>query len=233
MSKIYEALRRHDKRDAGSDGLANYSRGALARALEPIYPIIYRVAQDAGHGLVLHFVAASPGEGASTLSREFAVVAARLGDSRVLLVDADRAELSTAAKFGNATRQGIFDQVQDGGTLEGALVEDRDGSGLHIGVLCGQSSPPLARKVLPSIYDKFREKYGLTILDCPAVFSDRYFELCPEAADGVILVVEAERTRPQILRQAQSLVESAGGKFIGSILNRRHTYIPEFLYRLL
>jgi hypothetical protein len=49
----------------------------------------------------------------------------------------------------------------------------------------------------------------------------------------VVLVVQAERSRPEIIRQAQALVENAGGRFIGSILNRRHTYIPDWLYRLL
>jgi Mrp family chromosome partitioning ATPase len=233
MSKIYEALRRHEKRDAGAERLATPSRGALARALEPIYPVIYRVAQEAGHGVVLHFVAASPGEGTSTLSGEFSRVAARLGDSGALLIDADRKQLSTAARFGCATDQGLIDHVQAGASIEAGLVEDRDGSGLEIGVLCGASTPPLSRKAVPPLYEQFRQKYGLTVVDCPAVFSDRYFELCPEAADGVVLIVEAERSRPQILRQARSLVENAGGQFIGSILNRRHTYIPEFLYRLL
>jgi len=48
-----------------------------------------------------------------------------------------------------------------------------------------------------------------------------------------VLVVQAERNRPEIIRQAQSLIQDAGGKFIGAILNRRHTYIPDFIYRLL
>jgi len=86
---------------------------------------------------------------------------------------------------------------------------------------------------MPPLYEQFRARYDLTIVDCPAVFSDRYFELSPEAADGVVLVVQAERSRTEIIRQAQTLIENAGGKLIGAILNRRHSYIPNFLYRLL
>jgi Mrp family chromosome partitioning ATPase len=228
MSKIYEALRRHEKTATRLE-----SRGPFVRALESVYPIIYRLAKDAGHGLVLHFVAASPGEGASTLSSEFARVAARVADSRVLIIDADRTELTTATNFGCPTDVGIFDRVQAGGTLEDSVMKTPYSTQLRIGMLCGQRSPPLSRKAMPPLYDQCRAKYDLTIVDCPAVFSDRYFELCPEAADGVVLIVQAERSRPEIIRQARTLIENSGGKFIGAILNRRRTYIPDFLYRLL
>jgi len=233
MSKIYEALRQHEKKSARLEDQPTSSRGPLVRAMESVYPIVYRLAKEAGHGLVLHFVAASPGEGASTLSSEFARVAARVTDSRVLLIDADRMQLTTAEKFGCLTDLGIFDQIQRGGLFAETLVTTPDYPQLQIGVLCGQRSPPLSRKTMPSLYDQFRAKYDLTIIDCPAVFSDRYFELSPEAADGVVLIVQAERSRPEMIRRAKSLIEDAGGKFIGAILNRRHTYIPNFLYRLL
>jgi Mrp family chromosome partitioning ATPase len=233
MSKIYEALRRHEKKTTRLENQPNSSRGPLVRALESVYPIVYRLAKEAGHGLVLHFVATSPGEGASTLSSEFARVAARVADSRVLLIDADRTQLTTATNFGCPTELGVFDQVQAGGAIEERVVTAPENTQLQIGLLCGQRSPPLSRKAMPLLYERFRGRYDLTIIDCPAVFSDRYFELCPEAADGVVLVVQAERSRPEIIRQAKTLIENAGGKFIGAILNRRHTYIPNFLYRLL
>jgi Mrp family chromosome partitioning ATPase len=233
MSRIYDALRHHENKATRQEDLPTLSRGPIVRALESVYPIVYRLAREAGHGLVLHFVAASPGEGASTLSSEFALVAARVADSRVLLVDADRIQLTTAMKFGCPTDFGIFDEVKAGAAVEERMMTAPDKTELQIGVLCGQRSPSLLRKAMPLLYDQFRGKYDFAVIDCPAVFSDRYFELSPEAADGVILVVQAERNRPEIIRQAQSLIENAGGKIIGAILNRRHTYIPDFLYRLL
>jgi Mrp family chromosome partitioning ATPase len=235
MSKIYEALRRHDSgapRAILRSKPPVLSRNELVRALESVYPTIYRLAREAGHGLVLHFVAAAAGEGASTLSSEFALIAARIADSHVLLVDADKTQLTTAARFGCATDLGLFDQVQSGRPLEERIVEAPE-THLEVGVLCGQRSPPLSRKAMPALYEQLRAKYDLTIIDCPAVFSDRYFDLSPEAADGVVLVVQAERSRPEIIRKAQSLIDNAGGKFIGTILNRRRMYIPNFIYRLL
>jgi Mrp family chromosome partitioning ATPase len=232
MSKIYEALRRHES-DTSKRDESPQSRGPIVRALEAIYPNIYGLAKAVGHGLVLHFVAPSGGEGVSTLSGEFALIAARVADSRVLLLDADRSQPTSATKFGCNTAVGLLDQWQAGAPLEASLTRDRNYSGLQIGALCGQNSPPLSRKALPALYDQLRGNFDLTIVDCPAVFSDRYFDLCPEATDGIIFVVQAERGRPEVIRQAQSLVEHAGGRFVGSILNRRHSYIPDWLYRLL
>lgn len=233
MSKIYEALRRHENQAAGLENGTTSSHVPLVRALESIYPVIYRLAREAGHGLVLHFVAATLGEGASTLSGEFARIAARVADSRVLLVDADRTQLTTAAIFGCPTDLGIVDQFQAGKPFEERVVTVSGNTGLHVGALCGRSSPPLSRKAMPILYEQFRAKFEVTVIDCPAVFSDRYFELSPETADGVVLVVQAERNRPEIIRQAKTLIENADGKLIGAILNRRNTYIPDFLYRLL
>ncbi len=235
MSKIYEALRRHETstaKSAAAGEKVNLPRGPLVRALESVYPIVYRLAKETQHGLVVHFVASSPGEGASTLGSEFALIAARAADSRVLLIDADKTQLSTAMKFGCQTDTGILDQILAGSPFEDGLVTAPD-SQLHIGVLSGPNSPPQSRKAMPALYEKLRARYDLTIVDCPAVFSDRYFELSPETADGVVLVVQAECNRPETLRQAQTLIENAGGKIIGAILNRRRTYIPDFIYRLL
>lgn len=227
MSKIYEALRRHKEDGAGA------GRSPMVRALESVYPVVSRLVNEAKRGIVLHFVAASVGEGASTLSSEFAVIAAGVADTRVLLVDADPSMRTTAAKFGCSPSASILGQVQAGHPIEEAFVRGRDNSGLQIAALVSESGPPLSRKSLPSLYEQLQSKFDLTIIDCPAVFSNRYLELRPDAVDGVILVVQAEKSRPEMIRRAQSLVENAGGKFIGVIMNRRQTYIPDWLYRLL
>jgi Mrp family chromosome partitioning ATPase len=230
MSKIYEALRRHAGQ-LGEETKGMPAHGDVTRAVEAIYPAVYRLIKEAGRGYVLHFVAASSGEGTSTLSSEFARVAARSFDSGVLLVDADGAKPSTAARFGCAANLGIVGAVDGDGDPGPALVRAADG--LQVGALCGRQSQPLSVKRMRPLYELLRSRYELTIFDCPAVFSDRYFELAPDAADGIILVVEAERNRPEMIQRAKLLIDEIGGKLLGAILNRRQGYIPEFLYRFL
>ena len=52
-------------------------------------------------------------------------------------------------------------------------------------------------------------------------------------ASGVLLVVEAERTRAPIIEQARKVIETGGGRLLGVILNKRKHHIPGWIYKLL
>lgn len=75
-----------------------------------------------------------------------------------------------------------------------------------------------------------REGFDFTLLDAPPI------TLHPESAslarwtDGVILVVQAGKTRWEVIQQAQAQLQMAGAKILGVVLNRRKFVIPRFLY---
>ena len=48
--------------------------------------------------------------------------------------------------------------------------------------------------------------------------------------DGVLLVVEAEKTKWEVVQQAAETIADVGGKVVGAVLNKRRFYIPGFLY---
>ena len=48
--------------------------------------------------------------------------------------------------------------------------------------------------------------------------------------DGVVLVVEAERTRAEVVTQAKRALEEAGAHIFGAVLNRQRYHIPPALY---
>jgi Mrp family chromosome partitioning ATPase len=50
-------------------------------------------------------------------------------------------------------------------------------------------------------------------------------------ADGVILVVDAGRTKRRAGLWAKQQIDDAGGKILGVVLNKRKFYIPNWLYR--
>jgi Mrp family chromosome partitioning ATPase len=49
--------------------------------------------------------------------------------------------------------------------------------------------------------------------------------------DGVIFVVEAEKTRWPVALAAKEKIVSHGGNILGMVFNKRRFYIPEFVYR--
>ena len=51
--------------------------------------------------------------------------------------------------------------------------------------------------------------------------------------DGVILVVEAEKTRWQVALSAKEKIIKSGGTILGTVFNKRKYYIPEYIYKYL
>jgi Mrp family chromosome partitioning ATPase len=50
--------------------------------------------------------------------------------------------------------------------------------------------------------------------------------------DGVVLVVQAEKTRWQVAEQAKRILEESGARLLGAVINRRRYHIPQALYGL-
>jgi Mrp family chromosome partitioning ATPase len=244
MTSIYDALQRarqsgYDlalpgERTARPNAAPEVTRtpGPIAVELTPLLAAI-RPLLDDEKGAVLHFVAAAAGEGTSTIAREFALLAATTGRRRTLLIDAVRGDLQTARYFECDTARGLVDGIWIG-INETNLQRAIPGTALSVACLVGErSNGPADSVTLSTLYDQLREQFELIIIDCPAMERGEYATLLPDEADGIFLVIQAEGTRPAVIAHAKTLVEQAGGRFLGAVLNRRRNYIPGFLYRML
>jgi len=205
--------------------------GPIAAELTPLLAAV-RPLIDSRRGAVVHVVATAAGEGTSTIAREFALLAATTGRRRTLLLDGARGSLANARYFDCDTGRGLVDGIWMGSNE--ALEQPIPGTSLSVACLVGDRSNGVADPVtLAAVYDQLRHQFELIVVDCAAMERGEYASLLPEAADGILLVIRAEGTRPAVIGHAKSLVEQAGGRFLGAILNRRRNYIPDFLYRLL
>jgi len=74
------------------------------------------------------------------------------------------------------------------------------------------------------------EKFETVLIDGPAVGSSGIGLWLPEIADRVILVVQAEHTTGFNATQTLRIVEAAGGRLMGVVLNRRRLIIPGWVY---
>lgn len=243
MSSVYEALQRARRGNGVVPLRAPTSReldrspvslapGPLAPPLMPLLAAL-RPLLDSKAGVVLHVVAATEGEGSSTIAREFAMLAGTTGHRRTLLLDADRHNPQTARAFGCDTGHGLVEFLW-GGLDDTEVLQTIAGTLLSVTCLVGERGPAsVDAESVREVYDRLREQFELIVVDCPPVGDGRYSGLLPEAADGVILVVQAEKTRPAVVSHARDLVQQAGGQVLGAVLNRRTNYIPEFLYKLL
>lgn len=77
--------------------------------------------------------------------------------------------------------------------------------------------------------DLLRAEFDYTIIDCPSMGKSGDLLSIAPFVDGVILVVEANRTRRDQPRVAEQRIQAAGGKLLGYILNKRVYELPRWL----
>jgi Mrp family chromosome partitioning ATPase len=78
-----------------------------------------------------------------------------------------------------------------------------------------------------------QQTFDFIVLDGPPVFRCSETRLLASKVDATILVIRSGKTRKQIAYRAIQELETAGGKVLGTVLNRRKYYIPDWLYKWL
>ena len=209
---------------------------ALWAALGPARP---------DRGRVVQFIAATSGEGTSTVAREFARLSAVRARRPVWLIDADLTSQSQQQAIASASPNGsCFFTIQppmrarDGTPIADArLLSARPCLGRRLwvsgfrGDLMRAGQRPLA---VPrgAYWDAMRRHAETVVIDSPSADRSDFGLTLSPFADAVVLVVAAEAAdagAPAALRDA---LESAGARCAGLVFNRAQAETPRFLRRL-
>jgi Mrp family chromosome partitioning ATPase len=212
----------------------------------------------AHRGRVIQFACAGTGEGASTVAREFARLAAVRARKPVWLVDADLAQQGQqeiiAAEVERFGRMGAPASASPDGSVFYAItppVLGRDGKPVDPARLMtarpclggrlwvtrfrtetlrsGQRAEPLPD---PRYWDIMRRHADTVVIDAPAADrNDVAITLAPYV-DATILVVAAESTSPNEPVILRDEIEAVGGRIAGVVVNRSTYKPPSFLRRL-
>jgi capsular exopolysaccharide synthesis family protein len=75
-----------------------------------------------------------------------------------------------------------------------------------------------------------RQSFDYIIVDGHAVFGSSDPAHIAGYFDGIIFVVESEKTKWEVLQSAKEKISNAGGNILGVVLNKRKYPIPEKLY---
>jgi Mrp family chromosome partitioning ATPase len=184
----------------------------------------------------VQFVSAYESEGADAIAFEMAIIAARLIGKRVLFIDTSPASARVRQQETLTTNPVPLDTLLLTGRPPHEAIAQVAGTELYVAMLHAredQDYPSASLTALEAAIDNLRPSFDLIVVDSPAILTDAFSMALAKLVDGSILVVEAERTRAPVALECKRLIDSAGGRIIGSILNRRRYYIPKFLYRLL
>jgi protein-tyrosine kinase len=254
MSKIYDALQiAHGERLAASKEVSDEPISlpppliGYSPSNPSVLPRFYQesellaLAQNIAARLpspdqnVIQFIGSRMGEGTSTLIREFALTAAKHSSKPVLLVEADFYKPSQNQAFAIETKPPLEHILQEGKPLDGVISQVEE-SNLFLASLSSKIQRSLTDRSFFGSTDMWktaREQFSLILIDSsPATVTADSLAIC-ETVNGVVLVLEAEKTRSAVAQEVKRQILMREGNLLGIVFTKRKFYIPKFIYKFL
>ena len=171
------------------------------------------------------FIASQGGEGTSTVAAQFAQSLASDERLRALLVDAH----VLRPAYGPDGSPTVARPAPAAPTRPGQPLAPRP----DLMPLSdhAREAHTLTPDSLRASLDAIASGYDWIVIDGPPVLESPDAATLGAVADGVVIVVQAGRTKRPVLARAVDLVNRAGGRVLGIVLNRRRLEIPGFIYR--
>ena len=175
------------------------------------------------------------GEGVTSVAANLALALAHQTSGRLLLVDANLRDPAVAALCGVPESPGLAEVLDQGPT---GLVSLQPGPLPNLSILpAGHGANNLSALVesgkFIDVLKAWRNQFAYVIFDAPPLQEDLGAVSLSRLMDGVILVVEAERTRWEVAQQATASLLRVQAPVLGAVLNKRQMPIPPWLYRTL
>ncbi|MCR9079192.1 MAG: hypothetical protein NXH78_08835 [Hyphomonadaceae bacterium] len=214
----------------------------LREDLEPIWRTATRVPTTGEGGRVILFVSAQTGEGTTSVASSFACLAARRSETRAWLVDLD---LQQNPVFRGFERRFARDIGRPGRAYDASLRQDpiysvsprlvdvkqnklltaHDIDGLPLLITrfrnerlnAGQK---VKLQASPAWWSAVRKIADWVVVDAPSLERSSAAFSMIDQADAIILVVEADRTSPEMVDMARRDLLARGGNVIGAVLNK-------------
>jgi Mrp family chromosome partitioning ATPase len=186
---------------------------------------------NSGNGSTLLVSSARANEGKSFVSTHLAARMTDLLAAPVLLIDANASNPSVHRNFSVGANGGLFDclraeqlladRIHLYGITRLSLMTAKTGDDnsllFHLGAM---------QKIMTTL----RERFALIIIDGPSL---PQVGCLAQQADATVLVIDAERTRRDVIQGAVSNPYINRATIMGVVLNRRPEYVPHWLYRSL
>jgi Mrp family chromosome partitioning ATPase len=193
------------------------------------------LAQPANRGRAIVFAGVDRGTGCSRICVEASRSLAANTSRSICVVDANFRSSSLNRFLAVPDERGLADCMLEQGAVR-TFTRQLEPSHLHLlpaGFLTPESPNLLNSERLMSRLIELRKEFDYILIDAPAlnVYSDAI--ALARAADGVVVVLEADSTRRESALKGLESLREVQIEVLGAVLNRRTFPIPEFLYRKL
>jgi capsular exopolysaccharide synthesis family protein len=240
MSKVYDAIKRAEQereasreRTTGETPRATRAQTAAARDEEDYRRLRANLLFTPGYAELHSILVTSTrhGEGATRVAVGLARALAAEQGTRVLLLEANLRTPALNKQLPLSNGLGLSDVLAGEVNIE-AAVQRLDELNLSV-VPAGSRVATIDCEAIAAAVTQLQSQFDFVILDTPPV--NRYADVAALAPkmDGVILVVEADKTPVAEAESAKRNLDRVGARLFGVVLNRRRSYIPAFLQALL
>ena len=183
---------------------------------------------------LIGFCAGNPGEGCTSVAPNYAVFCGQQG-IRTTLVETGLRAPTLAGFFGVSEGPGLWDLLD--GTAEPQEVV-RHGVAEGVNLIPGGTAPRdivLAGESfdLSGVFDFLSLHNDLVVVDVPPLTSSPEANLILPQLDGVVLVVQANRSRLCALERTVEAVNQLDVRIVGSVLNKMRYDLPSAIDRVL
>lgn len=177
---------------------------------------------------IIVFTGTDTGAGVSSMAANFASALSRDPRLKVLLIEAN---------FRSPSQEDLF-KIHDSATLMGVTLDGGDLSKLWhrdklyilpSGGVVEEPGRLFRTPAFEALLTMARDKFDYVLLDTPPIQNSAESRYLASIVDGVVLVLEAGKTRKIAALNAKKKVEDAGGQVIGVILNRVLDDIPQWI----
>jgi capsular exopolysaccharide synthesis family protein len=190
---------------------------------------------NVARGRELHTIlvtSSHPGEGKTTTAISVAQTLADHVHSRVALLDANFYAPKLHELYHLEPTPGLSDILIHEREPRQVLQPTQDpnltilSAGTPLQQCIGRHEVAMLQKTMQTLQNDF----NYIVVDGCHYFQYSDVALYASLFDGIIFVIECEKTNWEVVQQAKEGLENVGGQMLGAVLNKRRYYIPGKLY---
>lgn len=187
-----------------------------------------------GSRKVFTFTGAQEQVGTSTVAFNLGLsFGLEMSQEKILIVDANFRRPVLHKMFDIPQSPGLHDLLLNKTTLQDIAHPLETLPGLSLiaaGDTNTESTPVFPPSAFISFVQAVKAAYDFVIIDTAPVLQSGLADMIASLSDGTILVVQANRTRSEVVGAAIDQLNSSSAQLVGSFLNKRKYVIPGWLY---
>ncbi|MEW6732664.1 MAG: polysaccharide biosynthesis tyrosine autokinase [Acidobacteriota bacterium] len=185
---------------------------------------------------IILVTSSTPSEGKTTTALNTAYMLAQT-NARVLVIDCDMRRPSCHRNLGISNLKGLSTYLSQDINLVMLVQGDvRPG----IDMLTAGPVPPNPTELISSIkmretLRQLRDYYDYVVLDTPPIVGFSEGVILSQFSDGIVIVVETNKTSRQRVKMAKQILQRANAKILGVVLNKvnvqKNSYYYQYYYQ--